>query len=160
MPRINSSDVTVTTGTNYPPELNSPCEGRAVERLSQAGGITQFGAYRVTLPPPPKDAQSWASQRHHHSAEDEFIYVLSGRPTLIDDAGETQLRPGDSCAHPAGDGNGHHLINTTHEPVTFLIVGTKNPQNDHCRYPDADLDLPANGTSQRQQFRKDGTPIT
>ena len=153
MPKINTDNVTVTTGTTYPPELNAPCAGRRVEWLSIAGGITQFGAYHVTLP-----ANSWASQRHHHSQEDEFVYVLSGRPTLIDDDGETQLQAGDSCAHPAGDGNAHHLVNKTDEDVTFIIVGTRAPEIDHCTYPEADLDLPPNGTATRQKFHKDGTP--
>jgi len=98
--------------------------------------ITQFGVHHITLPP-----GIWASQRHHHSAEDEFVYILSGHPTLIDDDGETTLSPGDSCAHPAGDGNGHHLINKTEEDVTFLVVGTRTPETDHCRYPDADLEV-------------------
>jgi len=159
MPKINKADVAITVGTTYPPELNAPCAGRRVERLSISGGITQFGAYHVTLPPRNEAQDSWASQRHHHSAEDEFVYILSGRPTLIDDTGETQLEAGDSCAHPAGDGNAHHLINKTDAPVTFLIVGTKTPEIDHCRYPEADLDLPANGTPTRQQFRKNGTAI-
>ena len=149
MPKINPSDVAVTLGTTYPPELNAPCAGRRVERLSEAGGISQFGAYHVTLPPASDGTSSWASQRHHHSHEDEFVYILSGQPTLIDDNGKTKLQPGDSCAHPAGDGNAHHLINTTDKPVTFLIVGTKTPEIDHCRYPDADLDLPPNGTPKR-----------
>ncbi len=154
MPKINMDDVVITHGTSYPSELNAPCAERRVERLSIAGGITQFGAYHVTLPP-----RNWASQRHHHSAEDEFVYILSGRPTLIDDNGETELKAGDSCAHPAGDGNAHHLVNNTDEDVTFLIIGTKTPEIDHCRYPEADLDLPPNGTNMRQQYRKDGRLI-
>jgi len=153
MPKINSKNIAVMTGTNYPQDLNEPCKTRTVRYLSMAGGLTQFGVNHVTLPP-----ECWASQRHHHSAEDEFIYILSGSPTLIDDNGETPLSPGDSCAHPAGDGNGHHLINRTEDDVTFLVIGTRNPENDHCRYPDVDLDLPPNGTLIRQSFHKNGKP--
>jgi len=153
MPKINLEDVEVTKGTSYPPHLNEPCKDRVVRRLSDAGGLTHFGVSHVTLPP-----GIWASQRHHHSAEDEFIYILSGHPTLIDDYGETPLSPGDSCAHPAGDGNGHNLINKTEYDVTFMVVGTRSPETDHCRYPDVDLDLPANGTAKRIKYHKDGTP--
>jgi len=153
MPKINLEDVERIIGTSYPPHLNAPCKDRISRRLSDAGAITQFGVHHITLPP-----GIWASQRHHHSAEDEFVYILSGHPTLIDDDGETTLSPGDSCAHPAGDGNGHHLINKTEEDVTFLVVGTRTPETDHCRYPDADLDLPANGTATRVKYHKDGTP--
>ena len=152
MPKINPENIDVTIGTTYPQPLGEPCKTRMSRCLSNAGSLTQFGVNHVTLPP-----GCWASQRHHHSAEDEFVYILSGKPTLIDDDGETPLSPGDSCAHPAGDGNGHHLINETQDDVTFLVIGTRNPEIDHCRYPDIDLDLPANGTSIRQKFHKDGT---
>lgn len=152
MPKINPDTVEVTIGTSYPPALNEPCKNRLARRLSDAGGLTQFGVHHVTLPP-----GIWASQRHHHSAEDEFVYILSGHPTLIDDFGETALAPGDSCAHPAGDSNGHHLINKTEEEVVFLVVGTRTPEIDHCRYPDVDLDLPANGTATRLKYHKDGS---
>ena len=151
MPKIDAENVSVKIGTGYPPEFDKPCAGRRVERLSLAGGLSQFGAYRATLPP-----GCWASQRHMHSGEDEFVYVLRGRPTLIDNNGETLLKPGDSCAHPAGDGNAHHLINRTNEDVSYLIVGTHSPETDHCQYPDVDLDLPANGTAKRVFSHKNG----
>lgn len=77
------------------------------------------------------------------------MYVLSGQPTFIDDAGERVLSAGDVTAHPCGDGNGHHMINHTQEDVVFLVIGTRAPERDHCRYPDVDLDLPATGTATR-----------
>lgn len=153
MPKINLEDLEVKTGTSYPDHLNEACKTRVARRLSDAANITQFGVHHVTLPP-----GIWASQRHHHSAEDEFVYILSGHPTLIDDKGETQLAPGECCAHPAGDGNGHHLINQTDKAVEFLVVGTRSPETDHCRYPDVNLDLPANGTPDRIFTHKNGTP--
>jgi len=155
MPKINPKTVSVTIGTSYPALLDAPCKDRIVRRLSDGGDLTQFGVHHVTLPP-----GCWASQRHHHSAEDEFVYILSGAPTLIDDNGQTRLSPGDSCAHPAGDDNAHHLVNQTQDEVTFLIVGTRSPQKDHVRYPDVDLDLPANGTIKRYPLHKDGTPYS
>ncbi|NNC35900.1 MAG: cupin domain-containing protein [Acidimicrobiales bacterium] len=153
MPKIDATQVNVKVGTGYPEKFDKPCAGRRVEQLSLAGGLTQFGAYRAILPP-----GCWASQRHMHSAEDEFVYILTGNPSLIDDDGETILAPGDSCAHPAGDGNAHHLINKTDSEVSYLIVGSRLPETDHCQYPDVDLDLSANGTDTRVFSHKDGTP--
>ena len=43
---------------------------------------------------------NWSSQRHWHSHEDEFVYVLEGELTLIEDDGETVLRAGDCAAFP------------------------------------------------------------
>jgi len=119
-------------------------------QLGDAGGLTQFGANLVTLPP-----GGWASQRHAHSAEDEFCYILTGHPSLIDDQGEHKLSPGDSTAHKAGDANAHHLINNTDQPVTFLIVGTRSPETDRVIYPDIDLNVEAG----RRFTRKNGEPV-
>ncbi len=68
-------------------------EGFRTLHLSAAGGLTQFGAYLDTLAP-----GAWSSHRHWHSAEDEFLFVLSGHPTLRDDSGLTDLAPATRCA--------------------------------------------------------------
>ncbi|WP_371396286.1 cupin domain-containing protein [Fretibacter rubidus] len=150
MPIIHRSSVSVKSGTTYPAPFDAPCLTKHSLRLSDAGRLTQFGAHLVTLPP-----GCWSSQRHHHSAEDEFVYILTGHPTFIDDDGETQLSPGDTTCHPAGDGNAHHMINRTEADVTFIAVGSRRPEVDHCRYPDVNLDLPANGTPKRVFGGKD-----
>ena len=124
-----------------------------MERLGDAGGLRQFGVSRVTLPP-----GTWSSQRHWHSAEDELVYVLEGTPTLIDDAGEHLLGPGDVTAHPAGEANGHHMVNRTGADVVFLVVGARRPEVDAASYPDIDLHLPANGTARRVYESKSGAP--
>ena len=153
MPKINIEEIPAIRGVGYPAEFQAQCVGRSVKKLGDTGGLTQFGAHLVTLPP-----NTWASQRHWHSAEDEFVYILSGTPTLIDDDGETQLQPGDACTHKAGDGNGHHVVNNSNEDATLLVVGTRNKENDSCYYPDVDLELPANGTDNRVPYHKEGTP--
>lgn len=152
MPKINLEDVVETSGTNYPAPFDTPCLSRRKKAIGDHGGLTQFGAHIITLPP-----GSWSSQRHWHSREDELIMILEGHPTFIDENGETELSPGDITAHPAGDGNGHHMQNRTEGNVNFLIIGTRMPEADHAHYPDIDLDLPANGTDKRSYQRKDGS---
>ena len=152
MPVIDG-DIPARTGSGYPAPFDEPCRERRVEKIGDAGRLSQFGVSRVTLPP-----GAWSSQRHHHSAEDELVYILSGHPTFIDDSGERQLSPGDVTAHPAGDGNAHHMVNRTDTDVVFLVIGTRNPVDDTGTYPDIDLHLPANGTILRRYQRKDGTP--
>jgi len=98
--------------------------------LSVAGGITQFGAYLDTL-----DPGAWSSHRHSHSAEDEFIYLLSGTATLRDDHGMTDLFPGDAVCWRHGEANGHHLTNRGDVPARWLIVGSR-AKGDICTYPD------------------------
>ena len=99
-------------------------------QLSVAGGITQFGAYLDRL-----DPGAWSGQRHWHSAEDEFLYLLSGTASLHDDNGMTDLFPGDAVCWPHGQPNGHHLTNRGDVPARWLIVGTR-AQGDVCTYPD------------------------
>jgi len=153
MPKVNLEAAETVTGTNYPAPYDAPCLRRHRIRVGDAGGLSQFGAHVITLPP-----GEWSSQRHWHSHEDELVYIMSGTPTLIDDEGEQVLSPGDFTAHPAGDSNGHHMINKTDEDVVFLVIGTRNPQEDSGHYPDIDLAIPANGTPNRVFTRKDGTP--
>lgn len=154
MPKIDRSTVEFRTGSSYPSPFDEPCLAKRSERLSDAGGLTQFGVHRVTLEP-----GCWSSQRHWHSHEDELVYILEGQPVLVDNNGETQLQPGDVTTHPAGDANGHHMINRTKEDVVFLIVGTRNPIQDTGSYPDINLHIPANGTVKRQFTNKRGGPI-
>jgi uncharacterized cupin superfamily protein len=72
---------------------------------------------------------------------------------LIENQGETILRPGDCAAFPKGVPNGHHLVNRTDVPCVFVVVGRST--NDSCHYPDVDLHF--DGPSQTYT-RKDGTP--
>ncbi len=106
MPKIDIAAVPERKGSGYPPPFDAPCAERVRQRLGNAGGLTDFGVNLMRLPP-----GNWSSQRHWHSAEDEFVYVLEGELTLIEDGGETVLRADDCAAFPKGSGNGHHLIN-------------------------------------------------
>jgi uncharacterized cupin superfamily protein len=105
-------------------------KGLRTVHLSVAGGLTQFGAYLDTL-----DPGAWSSHRHWHSAEDEFIYLLSGTVTLRDNTGMTDLFPGDAACWRHGEPNGHHLTNRGDVPARWLIVGSRC-KGDICTYPD------------------------
>ena len=130
-----------------------PCRQRTWKRLGEAAGLTQFGVNLVTLPP-----GSWSSQRHWHSHEDEFVYVVTGELMLVTNAGEELLRAGDSAGFKAALPDGHHLQNRSGAPATFLVVGSRNDE-DHGEYPDIDLIATSGRYSGKGTFcRKDGTP--
>ena len=76
--------------------------------------------------------------RHWHRYEDELVFVLDGEVTLITDAGEEVLGRGMAATFPAGEPNGHHLVNRSSEAATFLEVGTRSPVEDVV-YSDVDL---------------------
>ena len=64
-------------------------DGREKAALGNVAGLTQFGVNLTRLKPGAASAL-----RHWHEAEDEFVYVLEGEITLIEDGGETVLRAG------------------------------------------------------------------
>ncbi len=151
MPVIDKSRVPVKTGSIYPEPYASQMAGRASLRLGDAGGLTQFGANEVILQP-----GALSSLRHWHAREDEFVMILTGECTLVQDEGETVMRPGDCAAFPAGDPNGHHFINRSGAEARFLVIGSRmNPEK--ATYSDVDLEVTLND-GKASFTHKDGTP--
>ena len=109
-------------------------QGQFEARPEKESGLTQFGVNYVVLEP-----GSAPSLRHWHTVEDEFVYVLEGAPTLVDNQGERQLGPGSYAGFPAGDGNGHHLINHSNSNAVLLVIGSRHRGEDVCHYPDDGL---------------------
>jgi uncharacterized cupin superfamily protein len=124
MPKIDLDAVPQRMGSGYPPPLDAPCAGRTRRRVGNAGGLRDFGVNLMTLPP-----GGWSSQRHWHSHEDEFVQVLQGELTLVEDGSRTVLKALDCAAFPKGTGNGHHLINESAEPAVYLEVGSRHPDD-------------------------------
>ncbi len=140
------------TGSAYPPPFDEACRGRVKRALGNAMGLGQYGVNLVDLAP-----GAWSSQRHWHQCEDEFVYVLKGEVTLVTDAGENVLGPGMAAGFPAGEADGHHLVNRTSEPATYLEVGTRS-LDDAVAYPD--IDLKAHKENGGWVFtRRSGTPL-
>jgi len=119
---------------------------------SDTGGLTQFGAFVETLEPGAR-----SSDRHWHEEEDEFLYMLTGEATVIEDAGEAVIHPGDACCWPAGVANGHHVVNRSGAPCSYLVVGTRK-QDDVVHYSTIDkILIRENGA--RRLIRRDGSPF-
>ncbi|WP_323118869.1 cupin domain-containing protein [Burkholderia alba] len=151
MPKLDLSTVPEHKGTGYPLPFAAPCAERIRQRLGNAGGLADVGINLMQLPP-----GSWSSQRHWHSAEDEFVYVLAGELTLIEDGGETRLRAGDCAAFPKNSGNGHHMINRSNAMAVYLEVGTRSVEDViTC----SDIDMMSASTDGRF-VHKDGTPYS
>ena len=117
----------------YPEPFASLMAGREKRQLGDLFGLTNFGVNLTRLAP-----NAVSALRHAHTRQDEFVYILQGRPTLHTDEGRTQLSPGMCAGFRAGTGNGHRLINDTAEDVVYLEVGDRTP-GDEGSYPDDDL---------------------
>ncbi len=133
MPKLDLDQVPARTGSGYPAPFSKVNEAKIRRQLGLAGGLSQFGVNLSTLPP---GAQS--SLRHWHQSEDEFVMVVSGQATLIDDDGEQAMGPGDCAAFPAGKPNAHHIVNNSDADVLILEIGTRAP-TETGHYPDDDL---------------------
>ncbi len=153
MPKLDLSKIETRSGSGYPGKLSDPVRGRSSQRVGDAGGLTQFGANIVHLAP-----GAASSLRHYHMKQDEFVMVTSGVCTLIDDDGEHQMLPGDCATFPAGDENGHHFLNKSDAPASFLVIGTRT-ETETAFYSDVDMMV----TVENEDYaftRKDGSPLT
>jgi len=147
MKKIDLSAVPAQTGSTYPRPFDALCRGQSCQRLVRNAGLTLFGVNLTVI-----EQGAWSSQRHWHSHEDEFVWVLDGELTLVTDAGEEILRAGDCAAFRHGDRDGHHLVNKSSRPARVLEIGNSDPQ-DRCTY--SDIDMIADG---RGYTCRDGTP--
>jgi len=137
--------------SSYPEPFASRIGEREKQALGDAFGLTNIGVNRTTLKP-----GAMSALRHWHSVQDEFIYILSGHPTLITNAGETVLKPDMCMGFRAGDPDGHHLVNRSTTDVVFLEIGDRS-HGDAGSYPDDDLQA-VMGTDGKWQFlHKDGS---
>jgi uncharacterized cupin superfamily protein len=149
MPKIDIAAVPKRKGSGYPSPFDAPCAERVRQRLGDASGLTDYGINLMHLPP-----GNWSSQRHWHTHEDEFVYVIEGELTLIEDGGETVLRAGDCAAFPKGSGNGHHLINKSAAVAVYFEVGSRQAADvTFC----SDIDM-MSANADGRFVHKDGTP--
>ena len=148
MLKIDVGAVPERKGSGYPKPFDVPCANRIRKRLGNAGGLTDFGVNLMRLPP-----GGWSSQRHWHSHEDEFVYILEGELVLVEDQGETVLRAGDCAAFVRNSGNGHHMINRSDKVAVYLEVGSRSP-DDVITCSDIDMMSPS---KDGRFLHKDGT---
>lgn len=147
MPKLDLDAIPQTNATGYPAPFDREVQGRWYRRLAPVAGLTRMGASHVTLKP-----GAWSSQRHWHSAEDELVVMLAGEAVLVEDEGESIIRPGDVLAWPAGMENGHHLQNRSDADCVFVAISAGPKDRDTGAYPDIDMVFDADGYA-----RKDGT---
>ena len=121
--------------TNYPEPFASRVGGRAKTVLGDLFGLKNFGVNLTRLAPGAESAL-----RHAHAKQDEFVYILEGRPTLRTNSGPTPLSPGMCAGFRAGSGDAHHLVNETSQDVVYLEIGDRTP-GEEVDYPDDDLAL-------------------
>jgi uncharacterized cupin superfamily protein len=149
VPKIDPDAAPRIMGSTYPAPFDVPCQGRIRRALGDVAGLTQFGVNLQRLAP-----GAWGSQRHWHTDEDEFVWILEGEVVLVTDAGEEILSAGDCAGFKAGMADGHHFQNRSDTEALLLEIGSRRPETDVVDYPDIDL----RWSEATGDTRKDGTP--
>ena len=139
--------------SGYPADLATIVAGREKRVLGDLFGLTNFGVNLTRLAP-----GAASSLRHAHKTQDEFVYILEGEPTLVTNAGDRLLAPGQCAGFAAGSGDAHTLVNRTARDVVYLEIGDRTPVDDVI-YPDNDLHAWMGEDGKWRYSRKDGTPI-
>jgi uncharacterized cupin superfamily protein len=152
MPKIDTTTLETRIGSpNYPAPFKPVCASRHKTALGNAVGLTQFGVNLTRLRPGAASAL-----RHWHEQEDEFVYILEGEVVLIENEGETVLKPGDCAGFKANIPNGHCLVNKTDRDALYLEIGTR-AASERAHYPDDDLKFERDGKELRI-LHKSGEP--
>ena len=136
----------------YPEPFASLMEGREKRKLGDHFGLSNFGINQTTLAPGAISALS-----HHHSKQDEFIYILEGAATLLHGEDEHLLSPGDCMGFKAGSGVATQLVNRSSGPVVYLELGDRTV-GDEVDYPNDDLKAVQQMDGVWKFSHKDGRP--
>lgn len=147
-PAIDSLTLPGVRSTSYPAPFDEDVAGREKKALGAIFNLTNFGVNMVSLAP-----GAMSSQRHWHTKQDEFVYMVEGELVLVTDEGEQEMSAGMVVGFAAGVTNGHHLVNRSGRNATFLVVGDRTP-GDEAGYSDIDMMFDGRG----DYIHKDGTP--
>ncbi|HWH54653.1 MAG TPA: cupin domain-containing protein [Gaiellaceae bacterium] len=93
-------------------------------------GASLLGASVYELPP---GERTWPY--HYETVSEEWLLVVSGRPTLRTPDGERELAPGDVAVFPQGPTGAHGIENRSDETARIVIFSSKGPL-DVVHYPD------------------------
>jgi uncharacterized cupin superfamily protein len=150
-PALDPAEVPPRSTSGYPEPFRSRVLPREKRALGDAVGLTKIGVNLTTLPPGKE-----SSMRHHHTLEDELVFILEGEVVLRTDEGEQLLTAGTCAGFPAGASDGHQLVNRSDRPARYLEISNRDP-DDAAEYPDVDLALRREPGGRLSFFRKDGS---
>jgi uncharacterized cupin superfamily protein len=148
-PALDPATVEPRIGSDYPIRFRAMVASRERRRLGDALGLKNFGVNLMRLPP-----GCASSQRHWHSRQDEFVFVVAGEVVLVTDGGEQRLSAGMAAGFPAGKPDGHHLINRGASDSLLLEVGDRTA-GDEVDYSDIDM-MVRWVDGEERYLRKDG----
>jgi uncharacterized cupin superfamily protein len=103
-----------------------------MNRFGPSIGAQTIGASIYELP----EGQSICPY-HYEYPNEEWLLVISGRPTLRDPDGEQELQPGDVVCFPEGPAGAHQVFNRGEDPLRVAMLSTLAAPS-IAVYPDSD----------------------
>lgn len=150
---IRAENVLTTSKKSlYPEPFASLMNGRSKRKLGDHFDLLNFGVNLTKLSP-----GAMSAFKHMHSKQDEFIYILSGAPTLVCGSEEYVLEPGECYGFKSDSGIAHHLVNKSENSAVYLEIGDRTPR-DTVEYPENDLRANSQEDGTWVFLHKDGTP--
>jgi uncharacterized cupin superfamily protein len=124
---VNLFDVEVTKDADDPDGYHT-----SYARIGPLVGGRLLGLSVYELPP----GQSICPY-HYEIGFEEWLLVLSGKPTLRTPAGGRELRPWDVVFFPDGEAGAHKVTNRTNETLRVAMLSNKSDPG-AAVYPDSD----------------------
>ena len=93
-------------------------------------GLVKIGIHIETIPSGRRT--SWP---HAESLEEEFVFVVKGKPDVWINGEIYPLSEGDFVAFPSGTGIAHVFLNNTYEDAILLVGGEKSKEENKIYYP-------------------------
>ncbi|MGH3002807.1 MAG: cupin domain-containing protein [Gaiellaceae bacterium] len=100
-------------------------------RIGPEVGATSLGMSVYELPP-----DQSICPYHWEAGDEEWLVVLTGRPTLRTPEGEHELAPWDAVCFPEGPDGAHKVTNRTEQTLRVAILSTKREPGVSV-YPDS-----------------------
>lgn len=103
--------------------IRHPLNPNSDVRLRPLGELAGLSRVRLTLARIPPGKESFVY--HAHEADEEFLYILSGRGRAQIGDETVEVGPGDFMGFPA-PGPAHHLTNPYDEDLVYLMGGERS----------------------------------
>jgi uncharacterized cupin superfamily protein len=114
------------------PDPDSPERFNAREAsITDGVGGEHLGGSLLEIPP---GGVAWPY--HWEAAQEEWLIVLSGTPTVRTPDGEETLAPGDVVCFPVGPEGAHQVSNASEAPCRIVMLSNRDAVN-VIAYPDS-----------------------
>jgi uncharacterized cupin superfamily protein len=114
--------------------------------LGPHAGNQQIGGTLTEIPP-----GKLSYPFHYHCANEETLYVISGRGTARIGDARVSVRAGDWIAFPVGPAHAHQMINDGDAPLVYLALSTKQ-KCEVVGYPDSNKVAASAGESMEKTW--------